>query len=107
MTIGAVGTFTGSVTNVVYAATSIDTEGGAGAQGVVGTVKYFGSASQPADNSTYTTSPAVITPPSSMQQGDLVVMIAQARSTTGTLSISQAGGQTWTSEAQQNGHVFQ
>jgi hypothetical protein len=81
---------------------NIDAEGGAGAQATLGTIQYFGRASTPSDNGTNTASPTAVTPPSNMQAGDLVIMVAQARSTTGTESISQAGGQTWTSETQQN-----
>jgi hypothetical protein len=65
-------------------------------------ITYFGSASTPADNGTNTANPTVVTPPGSMQAGDLVLMIAQARASSGTLAISQAGGQTWTSQTQQN-----
>jgi hypothetical protein len=65
-------------------------------------ITYFGSASTPADNGTNTANPTAVTPPGSMQDGDLVLMIAQARATTGTLTISSTGGQTWTSTAQQS-----
>lgn len=75
-----------------------DTGGGGGEL----SISYFGSASTPVDSSTATniTDPTVVTPPASMLAGDLVVMIAQSRATSGTLAISQAGGQTWTSLAQ-------
>jgi hypothetical protein len=65
-------------------------------------ITYFNSASTPADNGTNTASPTVVTPPANMLVGDLVVMIGQARATSGTLSISATGGQSWTSETQQN-----
>jgi hypothetical protein len=65
-------------------------------------IAYFGSASTPADNGTNTANPTAVTPPGGMQAGDLVLMIAQARASTGTLAISNAGGQSWTSETQQN-----
>ena len=65
-------------------------------------ITYFGSASTPADNGTNTANPTAVTPPGSMQAGDLVLMIAQARASSGTLAISNAGGQSWTSETQQN-----
>jgi hypothetical protein len=65
-------------------------------------ITYFGSASTPADNGTNTTNPTAVTPPGSMQAGDLVLMIAQARETSGTLAISTAGGQSWTPTPQQN-----
>lgn len=59
---------------------------------------YFGSASTPADNGTGTADPTAVTPPSGMLAGDLVCMIGQERSLGTTLQVSQAGGQTWTSE---------
>jgi hypothetical protein len=65
-------------------------------------ITYFGSASTPVDNGTNTANPTVVTPPGSMQAGDLVLMIAQARATSGTLAISSTGGQSWTSQTQQN-----
>ena len=65
-------------------------------------ITYFGSASTPIDTGTNTTNPTVVTPPGSMLAGDLVLMIAQARTSSGTLAISNAGGQSWTSETQQN-----
>lgn len=65
-------------------------------------ITYFNSASTPADNGTNTANPTAVTPPGSMQAGDLVLMIAQARANSGTLAISNAGGQIWTSETQQN-----
>lgn len=36
-----------------------------------------------------------VTPPASMQQGDLVIMIGQRRATDITLTVSETGGQTW------------
>ena len=65
-------------------------------------ITYFGSASTPADNGTNTADPTAVTPPGSMQAGDLVLMIAQARANSGTLAINITGGQIWTSETQQN-----
>ena len=65
-------------------------------------ITYFGSASNPADNGTNTANPTEVTPPGSMLAGDLVLMIAQHRASSGTLSINNTGGQTWTSETQQN-----
>jgi hypothetical protein len=63
---------------------------------------FFGVASTPADNGTNTADPTAVTPPGSMQSGDLVLMIAQARAASGTLQMSEAGGQTWTSLTQTN-----
>jgi hypothetical protein len=37
-----------------------------------------------------------------MLAGDLVLMIGESRASSGTLSISETGGQTWTSETQVN-----
>ena len=65
-------------------------------------IDYYGSASTPADNGTNTANPTAVTPPGGMQAGDLVLMMAQARANSGTIAISQAGGQSWTSETQQN-----
>ncbi|MBS3907810.1 MAG: hypothetical protein KGZ49_12325, partial [Syntrophaceae bacterium] len=65
-------------------------------------IDYFASASNPADNGANTANPTAVTPPGSMQAGDLVLMMAQARSSAGILAISNTGGQSWTSETQQN-----
>jgi hypothetical protein len=65
-------------------------------------ITYFGSASTPLDNATNTANPTVVTPPGSMLAGDLVLMIAESRDSTATLAISNTGGQSWTSETQQN-----
>ena len=65
-------------------------------------ITYFGAASTPADNGTNTADPTAITPPGSMVAGDLVFIAARASGTTGTASISQAGGQSWTALTQRN-----
>jgi len=66
-------------------------------------ITYFGSASTPAtDNGTNTANPTAVAPPGGMQAGDLVLMIAQSRDSTAALAISNTGGQSWTSETQQN-----
>jgi hypothetical protein len=65
-------------------------------------IAYFGSASTPLDNQTNTANPTAVTPPGGMQAGDLVLMMAVSRASSGTLAISNAGGQSWTSETQQN-----
>ncbi len=62
-------------------------------------ITLFGVASTPADNGSSATDPTVVTPPANMQAGDLVVMIGHRRAASGTLSISQAGGQSWTTLA--------
>ncbi|MFB3886017.1 MAG: hypothetical protein ACE144_12370 [Thermodesulfobacteriota bacterium] len=66
-------------------------------------ITYLGSASTPDDDDTNTALRTRVTPPGGMQAGDLVLMIAQARSSTGTISIFNDGGQTWTSEPQYDG----
>jgi hypothetical protein len=65
-------------------------------------ITFYDEVSNPADNGTYTTSPAVVTPPSGMQAGDLVVLQACMATTSGSISMSQAGGQTWNSLTQRN-----
>lgn len=62
-------------------------------------ITYVGSASNPADNGTLDATAVAVTPPGGMQTGDLVVLIANARETNQALAISNAGGQTWTTEA--------
>lgn len=59
---------------------------------------YHGSASSPADNGSQAgPGPLAVTPPASMVEGDLVVLTAQYKGAV-TLTISNAGGQSWTSE---------
>jgi hypothetical protein len=66
-------------------------------------IVYFGSASTPAtDNGNNNNDPTAVTPPGGMQAGDLILMIAEQRATGATLSIFQAGGQSWTAEAAQS-----
>lgn len=61
---------------------------------------YFGSVAVPTDNGTSATSPvAFANPPiASMVSGDLVIVYAYCRTGSATISVSNAGGQTWTSE---------
>ncbi len=61
-------------------------------------ITYFASASNPADNGTLDLATVPVTPPALMQTGDLVVLIANAREGLQALAISNAGGQSWTSE---------
>ncbi|NWF91290.1 MAG: hypothetical protein HXY46_00095 [Syntrophaceae bacterium] len=68
-------------------------------------ISYFASASTPIDGGFNTANPTAVTPPAGMQAGDLVLMIGLSRDNTATLAISNAGGQSWTSEAQQNGNT--
>ena len=65
-------------------------------------IAYFGYANTPVDNQTNTANPTAVTPPLNMQAGDLVLMTAVSRDSSATLAISNAGGQTWNSETQQN-----
>ena len=66
------------------------------------TISYFGHAANPADGASVKwgspDGPLPITPPSGMTAGDLVYVIFAYRDTPDTLSVSNAGGQTWTSE---------
>jgi hypothetical protein len=66
-------------------------------------IDYFDSASTPDDPGSNNARRTAVTPPFGMLAGDLVLMIAQARSSTGTVSIFNAGGQSWTSEPQYDG----
>ncbi len=65
-------------------------------------IDYFESASTPDDNGRNDNDPTTVTPPGSMLAGDLVLMIAQAHSSSGTLTLLNTGGQSWTSEPQHN-----
>lgn len=70
---------------------------------------YFHSASNPADNgSAADASTLAVTPPGSMVSGDLVVLVGQMQvATTGQITVSATGGQTWSSvsEAAANDQV--
>jgi len=61
---------------------------------------YFGSVGVPTDNGTSAASPvAFANPPiASMAAGDLVVVYAYCRNASATIAVSNAGGQSWTSE---------
>lgn len=63
---------------------------------------FVGESSSLADNGTSTASPVTIVPPGGMLDGDLVIIYAHYRNSSGTLSITTTGGQTWTSETQYN-----
>ncbi len=63
---------------------------------------FFDVASNPTDNNSQTNTTVAVTPPGSMQAGDLVVIYAHYRYNDNNLTISQAGGQTWTPETQYN-----
>jgi hypothetical protein len=68
-------------------------------------INYISSASTPIDppEGSNALNPTAVTPPGSMLAGDLVLMMAEARATSGALSINNNGGQTWASATQQNG----
>jgi hypothetical protein len=65
-------------------------------------ITYIVSASTPPDGSSNTTNPTVVTPPGGMLAGDLVLMMAVSRASSGALAISNAGGQGWISETEQD-----
>ncbi len=65
-----------------------------------GGITYFNSTSTPADNGSSATNPTVVTPPTNMRDGDLVILEAAHGAGTGTLSISSTGGQAWTALTQ-------
>lgn len=58
-------------------------------------ISYFSSSSTPTDGGTNTANPTAVTPPASMLDGDLVVLVAQNRETSAIVAISEAGGQSW------------
>lgn len=61
-------------------------------------ITYIASSSQPVDNGSVDGVPTPsITPPSGMQAGDLVILVAQGRGAY-SLAISATGGQTWNTE---------
>jgi hypothetical protein len=63
-----------------------------------GTITYFGSASNPADNGLTNTSPVAVTPPATMKVGDLVLMFAvnrEIQANITSIAISADGGQVW------------
>ena len=62
-----------------------------------------GVSSNPADNGSLTTSTVTVTPPAGVQAGDLVIIYAEYRLNSGTLTVTTTGGQTWTSETAYNG----
>lgn len=59
-------------------------------------ITLFGAASNPSDNGTlFNTAPPAVVPPASMLSGDLVFAVPAVRSSSATLAVSNAGGQTW------------
>jgi hypothetical protein len=63
-------------------------------------ITYFGSVGVPAaSGGTNTANPTTIAPVANMVAGDLCVVIAQGRAANLVMSVSNTGGQTWTTEA--------
>lgn len=62
---------------------------------VQATISFFGAASNPADNGTLGASPVAVTPPASMVANDFVLLVGGVKSGSSTITISEAGGQTW------------
>lgn len=56
---------------------------------------FFGISGNPVDNNPHAGPTVTITPPASMVTNDLVVLYAEYRATGATITISNAGGQTW------------
>jgi hypothetical protein len=65
-------------------------------------IAYFGYANTPTDNQTNTANPTAVSPPAGMLAGDLVLITAVSRASSGTLDIFNDGSQSWTKETQQN-----
>lgn len=63
-------------------------------------ITFFGVASSPADNSGLTGPTLTMTPPASMQDGDLVLVSVRYRASTASITNSVTGGQAWTAETQ-------
>lgn len=63
-------------------------------------ITHFGSISNPLTTSANGSSPAAVAPPASMVEGDLALFIGVAQSATGTMAVSEAGGQTWSALTQ-------
>lgn len=56
---------------------------------------FFASASNPADNGALSGTFVDVTPPASMQAGDLVIVTPNVRTVSLTWSVTVTGGQTW------------
>ena len=65
-------------------------------------IAYVASASNPVDNNSLSTSPVVVTPPGAILTGDLVILVANSRVDSVTMSMSQTGGQIWTAQTNIN-----
>lgn len=58
-------------------------------------IEYFNSSSNPADNGSLNISVPAVTPPADMEDGDLVLLIGQRRTSGVSFTISETGGQDW------------
>lgn len=66
-------------------------------------ITYLASASNPLDGSnSLSASPVAVTPPGSMSTGDLVILVANSRVNSATMSMSGTGGQLWTAQTNIN-----
>lgn len=61
-------------------------------------ISFFGVSSNPADNGDLAASTVAVTPPASMQTGDLVVVFLHQRGTA-VITQNETGGQSWTALA--------
>jgi trimeric autotransporter adhesin len=59
------------------------------------TQTFFAASNTPADNAAQAGPTVAVAPPASMVAGDLVIIYAHYRATGATLTVSNAGGQTW------------
>jgi hypothetical protein len=97
-TIGAMGYEAQTAYTLTAASGSVAWTGTAAA--LFGAVpQYYGEAHNPPDSGSISgPGPQAVTPPAGMRAGDLALIYAMYRNEDVTLSISEAGGQTWTAE---------
>jgi hypothetical protein len=69
-------------------------------------ITYFNSNATVADNGFGSAIPMAVTPPASMVTGDLAIVVVPTKSSAGTLSVSETGGQSWTVETQVNANTL-
>ncbi len=58
-------------------------------------IEYFDSNSNPNDNGSLNNATPFVAPPADMEDGDLVLLIGQRRTSNVSFTISEAGGQEW------------
>src|SRR5262245_7286601 len=72
-----------------------------------GAITFFGSATNPADNGSLAPGAGAVdvavTPPASMQDGDLVLMFGMVRDTGVVAGVTTTGGQAWTALTNRDG----